>query len=57
MTENKLPTYAIIPNIGRCRVLSVDSNGYFTLIDPKDERRLVHRDRLIFLPERGRKNA
>lgn len=46
---SKFPTHAVIPNIGKSRVLGYHGRGYFMLLDPKGERRYMHRDRLTFL--------
>lgn len=35
-------------NIGTVRVLYYHGDGYFMVLDRKDERRLLHRDRIIF---------
>jgi len=46
----KIPTHAILGKLGKVRVVSYDRNGYFHVVDNRDERRYVHRDRLKFLP-------
>lgn len=43
-----LPRWAVLRGIGRCRVLSYEGKGYFMLLDCRDARRFVHRDRLTF---------
>lgn len=43
-----LPRWARLPGIGRVQVLSYEGNGRFTVLDRRDVRRLVHRDRLTF---------
>ncbi len=48
VTTAPLPRWAILPGVGRVRVLSYDGNGMFTVLDSRDTRRFVHRDRLIF---------
>lgn len=47
----KYPTHAIY-NGKKARVDYYHGNGRFMLIDHQDERRLVHRDRLRFLPDK-----
>lgn len=46
--EKPLPRFAIIPGRGKCRVLSYDGNGYFTVLTNRDVRLYVHRDRCKF---------
>lgn len=46
----KLPTHAILGTIGRVKVLGYHHSGYFHVLDNRDQRRYVHRDRLTFLP-------
>lgn len=46
----KLPTHAILGTIGKVRVSSYAGNGYFHVVDNRDTKRFVHRDRLKFLP-------
>lgn len=45
----KIPTHAILGSVGKVRVESYDKNGYFHVIDNRDNRRYVHRSRLRFL--------
>lgn len=44
-----LPKRALLPGIGHVQVLGYHRNGYFHVLDGRDERRYVHRDRLTFL--------
>lgn len=44
-----LPKKAHLPGIGHVQVLDYHGNGRFMVLDRKDNRRLVHRDRLTFL--------
>jgi len=44
----RLPRWAVLPGIGRVRVLEYVGNGRFVVLDNTDEKRLVHRDRLTF---------
>lgn len=48
-TPPKLPTYAIFGTVGKVRVVAYDRDGRFFVVDSKDERRYVHRDKLRFL--------
>lgn len=45
---SNLPKFGILKGIGKCRILSYDGNGYFTLLDNRDHQRYVHRDRITF---------
>lgn len=47
-----LPSTAYLPKIGRVRVLAYKGGGYFEVLDRRDNRRLVHRERLVFTPPR-----
>lgn len=44
----RLPKFGVVKGIGKCKVLDYRGNGYFTLLDNKDHRRHVHRDRITF---------
>lgn len=44
-----LPKYAIMRSIGRVRVLEQNTKDTFWVLDSRDQRRLVHRDQLIFV--------
>lgn len=48
-TPAKLPTHAILGTIGKVRIKSYDRNGYFHVVDNRDNKRYVHRDRLTFI--------
>lgn len=43
-----IPAYAVWNN-KRVRVLSYDHDGLFWCLDSRDERRLLHRDELVFV--------
>ena len=43
------PTWAYLKGVGRVRVLYYMGEGFWSVLDRKDERRIVHRDRLTFL--------
>lgn len=43
-----IPTAAYLPKHGRVRVLYYHANGLFWVLTKRDERRLVHRDDLVF---------
>lgn len=45
-----IPKRAHLPGIGHVRVLDYHGNGNFMVLDRKDTKRFVHRDRLRFLP-------
>lgn len=47
-TKDQLPTSGYLPGKGRVRVLSYEGNGMFFVLTNRDERVLVHRDRLKF---------
>ena len=47
--ESILPSHAYLPKIGRVRVLAYKGDGYFEVLDGRDNRRLVHRNRLTFI--------
>lgn len=44
-----IPKKAHLPGIGHVQVMNYEGKGYFTVLDKKDTRRYVHRDRLTFL--------
>lgn len=46
----KIPKKAHLPGIGHVQVLDYAGKGYFNVLDKRDTRRYVHRDRLKFLP-------
>lgn len=46
---SELPRYAMLGKI-RVKVLGYYRNNLFFVLDRGDVRRLVHRDRLVFLP-------
>lgn len=50
-----LPRKAYVKKVGLVDVVEYKANGYFWVIDRRDERRLIHRDRLKFrrLPKAG----
>ena len=45
----KLPRYAHLKGIGKCRVLEYRGNGNFRVLDRNDDERLVHRNQMQFL--------
>ena len=45
----KIPKKAHLPGIGHVRVTDYHGDGRFMVVDRKDNKRLVHRDRLTFL--------
>ena len=47
--ESILPSHAYLPKIGRVRVLAYKGDGYFEVLDAHDNRRLVRRERLVFI--------
>lgn len=44
-----MPRYAYYPNHGRVRVLDYHGRGLFWVLTNRDERRLVHRDEMVFV--------
>lgn len=44
-----IPKKAHLPGIGHVRVLDYHGEGRFMVLDKRDTKRLVHRDRLTFL--------
>lgn len=48
-TPAKLPTHAIFGTVGKVRIKSYDKNGYFNVVDNRDQNRYVHRRNLRFL--------
>jgi len=44
-----LPRFAVITGRGRCRVLSYDGKGMFTVLTSRDIRVAIHRDRCTFI--------
>ena len=45
---DSLPRYGVIKGIGKVRILSYEGNGYFTVLDCRDVRRFVPRERITF---------
>lgn len=43
-----LPLKGYVRGIGKVRILRYAGNDRFYVLDPKDEVRLLHRDRIIF---------
>lgn len=43
-----MPSTAYLPKIGRVLVLAYKGDDYFEVLDRKDNRRLVKRERLVF---------
>jgi hypothetical protein len=46
--EKSLPTEGVIQGLGKVRVLGQHAKDHFWVVDSRDARRLVHRDRLTF---------
>lgn len=51
VTEQDFPRWAIYRK-KRHRVLEYVGNGVFILLAPDDERRVVHRNQFVFLPDK-----
>lgn len=44
-----MPVSGIVPGIGRVRIIAYIGDGYFRVVDSRDNTRLLHRMRLTFL--------
>lgn len=48
ITPPPLPRWGRVAGIGKVRILDYKGDGYWWVLDSRDERRLVHRDRITF---------